>query len=99
MKDTILYYLLTIVGRPALNVNVERIDEESVLTGVLNTVYAVAGIVAVIAIIGAGFFYVTSQGGSEGVKKAKNTILYAVIGLVVVIMAFSITWFVSNRLV
>jgi heme/copper-type cytochrome/quinol oxidase subunit 2 len=102
MKDTILYHLLTLLAaRPALDVEVpnERPGSEAqVLEGILNTVYGVAGIIAVIAIIGAGFIYTTSGGSPENIKKAKNAIIYAVIGLIIVIMAFSITWFVSGRL-
>jgi heme/copper-type cytochrome/quinol oxidase subunit 2 len=102
MKGLALYYLytLTVFGRPALDVDVPNKvagSEAKVLEGILNTVYAVAGIVAVVAIIIAGFIYVTSQGSPENVKKAKNAIVYATVGLIIVMMAFSITWFVSNR--
>jgi hypothetical protein len=49
-------------------------------------------------IIIAGLSYVTSSGDSGKVVKAKNTILYAVIGLAVIIFAFAITSFISSRL-
>jgi len=102
MKDIIMYHLLTFAARPALDLegvpNAQAGSEAKVLEGILNTVYAVAGITAVIVIIIAGFLYVTSHGSPESVKKAKNAIIYATIGLVIVMMAFSITWFVSNRL-
>lgn len=64
---------------------------------VLNTVYMVAGIVAVIVIIIGGIRYTTSNGDAANVKSAKNTILYAVIGLIVIIMAAAITQFVVQR--
>ncbi len=60
-------------------------------------VYVVAGIVAVIAIIIGGIRYVTSNGDSSGIQAAKNTILYAVVGLVVVIAAAAITDFVIKN--
>lgn len=62
--------------------------------GVLMTVYMIAGIVAVFAIIFGGIRYVASNGDSSQIQSAKNTILYAVVGLVVVIMAAAITSFV-----
>jgi hypothetical protein len=57
----------------------------------------VVGIVAVIMIIYAGFRYVTSGGKDDSVKGAKNTILYAVIGLVVVALAQIIVHFVLSK--
>lgn len=64
------------------------------VAAVLNLVYIVAGIVAVIIIIIGGIRYASSNGDSNGVQSAKNTIMYAVIGLVVVIIAAAITNFV-----
>ncbi len=67
---------------------------EQVLQNILNTVYFIMGIVAVIVIIIAGFTYVTSSGDSSKLTKAKNQILYAVIGIVIVLSAFAVTNFV-----
>lgn len=67
------------------------------LPNLLSTVYMWAGIVAVLVIVVAGFFYVTSQGDAAQTKRAKDAILGAVIGLIVVIMAFVITQFVIGR--
>jgi hypothetical protein len=55
------------------------------------------GVVAVIMIIIGGFKYITSGGDSGNVSGAKNTILYAVIGLVVVALAQFIVRFVLDR--
>lgn len=65
---------------------------------ILNAVYVIVGIVAVVVIILGGVTYATSQGDPAKVKKGKDTILYGVIGLVVVLMAFAITTFVLNAL-
>jgi hypothetical protein len=64
---------------------------------VVNFLSAVIGIIAVIMIMIGGFRYVTSGGASEKVTNAKNTILYAVIGLVVVALAQVIARFVLNK--
>lgn len=70
--------------------------DAGVVTGILNTVYFWLGIVAVGFIIYGGFIYMISAGDSGKVKKAKDTLLYAVIGVVVVIVAYAITNFVVS---
>lgn len=72
-------------------------DPNSMVTGILNAVYMWAGIIAVIVIIVAGYFYVTSGGNSSNTKRARETIIYAVVGLAFVLMAFVITQFVIGR--
>ena len=64
------------------------------LGSVLNSVYAWAAVVAVIVIVIAGFFYTLSQDDPQQVTRAKNAILYAVIGLVLILVAFVITQFI-----
>ena len=56
----------------------------------------IIGVVAVFAIIFGGFKYITSGGDSSGVTSAKNTILYAVIGLIVALLAYAIINFVID---
>lgn len=68
------------------------------IEGILGTVYFLAGIVAVIVIIIGGIRYVASNGDSGQVQSAKNTVTYAVVGLVVVVAAAAITQFVINGL-
>lgn len=70
------------------------VANDAQLTNILNTVYTVAGIIGVIVIIIAGFLYTTSGGDASNVQKAKNAILYAVIGLIVIMLAFVITNYV-----
>lgn len=73
-------------------------DAQGIITGAVNIISLVVGIVAVIMIIVGGFKYITSSGDSGKVGSAKNTILYAIIGLVVVALAQVIVKFVLNRL-
>jgi Type IV secretion system pilin len=58
----------------------------------------IVGLIAVFMIITGGLKYITSGGDSGGVGTAKNTILYAVIGLVVVALAEIVVQFVLNRI-
>lgn len=69
------------------------------VTLALNLFSAIVGIIAVVMIIVGGVKYITSQGESTNITAAKNTILYAVIGLVVVALAQIIVRFVLERFV
>lgn len=64
---------------------------------VINVFSAIIAAVSVIMIIYGGFRYITSGGKEEGVKGAKSTILYALIGLVIVALAQIIVKFVLNK--
>ena len=71
---------------------------DSALTSILNAIILIMGIVAVIFIIIGGVNYITSSGDSNKVKKAKDTILYSVIGLVICALAFVIVNFVIGSI-
>ncbi len=73
-------------------------DLIAVVGRVLNAVYFWLGILAVVFIIIGGVNYTTSQGDPGKIAKAKSTIMYAIIGLVVALLAFAITQFVLNAL-
>lgn len=68
-----------------------------IITTVINIFSLIVGIVAVIMIVFGGFKYITSGGDSGNISGAKNTILYAIIGLVVVAFAQFIVQFVLNK--
>lgn len=70
---------------------------DTTITNIINLISIVVGIAAVIMIIVGGFRYITSGGNQEGVKSAKNTIIYALIGLVIVALAQMIVKFVLNK--
>lgn len=65
-------------------------SEASIAT-IMNTVYLWAGIIAVLTIVIGGLLYILSNGDANNIQRAKNTILYSVIGLAVIIFAFTIT--------
>lgn len=68
-----------------------------VLGNALNLVYFAAGVVAVIVIILSGYTFATSVYDPAKITKAKNAILYASVGLIVILMAFVITQFIMGR--
>lgn len=67
------------------------------IKNIVNILIYLTGAIAVIMIIIGGIKYVTSNGDSSGVTSAKNTILYAVVGLVVAVMAYTIVNFVLTN--
>ncbi len=64
----------------------------------LGAFFGVLGAVAVVYIIIGGISYIYSSGEPQKAKQAKDTIIYAVIGLVVALMAETFVWTVLNRL-
>lgn len=70
----------------------------SAISAVINLLSFLVGIVAVIMIIVGGFKYVTSGGDSAKITSAKNTLLYAVIGVIVAALAQVIVKFVLSKL-
>lgn len=64
----------------------------------LRVVFGILGAISLVVITLAGFKYVVSRGDPQGINKAKNTILYAVIGLMVAVSAQVIVGFVFSRL-
>lgn len=65
---------------------------------VTNTILYIVGIIAVIMLIIGGIKYVVSGGDSKKVTDAKNTILYAIIGLIIAFLAYAIVNFVISAL-
>jgi Type IV secretion system pilin len=69
----------------------------NIITNVINIFSVIIGMVAVVMIIVAGVKFMTSSGDATKVSGARNTILYAVVGLIVVAFAQSIVHFVLTK--
>lgn len=69
-----------------------------ILKNIINLLLFVIGIISVIMIIIGGFRYATSAGDAGQTKSARDTIIYAVVGLVIAVMSFAIVNFVLARL-
>jgi hypothetical protein len=63
----------------------------------INIISLVAGVIAVVMIIVSGFKYVTSQGDASEISNSKKTLIYAIVGLVVVVFAQFIVKYVLAR--
>ena len=71
----------------------------NLIKNTINLLSLLVGIIAVIMMIYGGFRYITSGGDSGNVTSAKNTILYAIVGLIIVALAQFIVRFVLGKAV
>lgn len=69
----------------------------TLITKLINVMLFIIGVLSVIMIIYGGIIYVISAGDSGRVSKAKNTIMYAIVGLIVALLAYAIVNFVITR--
>ena len=76
----------------------ELVGVDGIFTQISNTILYVVGIISVVMLVWGGLRYVLSGGDSKKVTDAKNTILYAIIGLIISILAFAIVNFVLNAM-
>jgi type IV secretion system pilin len=76
----------------------ELFGSTGVITTVTNILLFIVGALSVIMLIIGGLRYVVSGGNSSAVTAAKNTILYAIVGLVISFLAFAAINFVINTL-
>ena len=81
-----------------LNGNGTDGDLGAIVINIVNGVVGALALVAVIVVIIGGVNYMTSSGDAGKVKKAKDTILYGVIGLIVCVLAFAIVNFVIGNI-
>ena len=80
------------VNLPDGELNAERVAR------IMTVIFALIGGVALIIIIISGFKFILSEGNPDKVAKARNTILYAAIGLAICVSAGAIVNFIAGRL-
>lgn len=80
------------------NVPTELEGDSGVFKTVVNILLFIIGLISVIMLIWGGIRYTTSGGNANSVTAAKNTIMYAIIGLVIAIFAYAIVNWVVGEL-
>jgi hypothetical protein len=90
-----LVYILAKVDTSRVNIPKPGLD--NTLKNVLSIVFGLLGGISLLFIIYGGIKLITSQGTPEGFNKARNTIIYAIVGLVVSMSAFVIVNFVIDQ--
>lgn len=73
-------------------------DLPTLIGNIINIFLGVLGVVLLVLVIYAGFLWMTAQGDAEQTKKARDIIINAVIGLIIILSAYAITAFVINAL-
>ncbi len=75
------------------------VELPNVVTSIINGVIAILGLLAVIMIVVGGYKYMTAAGDAGKLAAAKNTLLYACIGLIICALAFMIVNFVIVNII
>ena len=69
-----------------------------VIALIIKMFLSIVGVIFIVLIIYSGFRWMTSGGEEEAIRKAKKTIVAATIGLVIVILAYTLTYFIFEAL-
>lgn len=84
-------------GAGAIGCGTGILEKGGFVNNAINAALFIIGALSVIMVIIGGLRYVLSGGDSAGLKSAKDTILYALVGLVVALLSFALVGFVINR--
>ena len=74
-------------------------DLPTLVGAIINVLLSVLGIVFVLLVVYAGFLYLTSQGETKNVEKAKKLLTQSIIGLIIIVAAYAISSYVIGALV
>ena len=72
---------------------------DNTVGSIVNVLLWVVGILSVTMIVWSGFKYITSAGDTSKLASAKSTLIYAVVGLIIAILAYAIVTFVRTQVV
>lgn len=88
---------LAVLFSPSIALATDGASEiQSFIKSIVTTLVGISGAVAVVFMVIGGFHYMTSAGNPEKLQKAKHTLLYAGVGLTIVLAAYLIVDFVSG---
>lgn len=77
----------------------ELIGDNGVFNRLTSTILLIVGLISVIMLVYGGLRYILSGGDSKKVTDAKNTVLYAIIGLIISLLSYAIIKFVLNSVI
>lgn len=89
-----------VLADPNLQIQVNKtpLSPDSIRDNVLNWVGGIAGIIAFLYLIYGGFQYLTAAGNAEQAKKGGQTLVNAVLGLVIIALAYGLTAYIIDIL-
>lgn len=83
---------------PGKNYLLDERDFGNLIKKIVDTFLYLAGAIAVFFLIWGGFKYIASRGNEEAIESAKKTVTGAIIGIIIIVMAFAIVAIVNNLL-
>lgn len=90
--------LENITNTVATNGNLSQGSIGNIAATIIETILGLLAIIFLILIIYSGIQWMTSSGNEEAITKAKKTIISATIGLIIILSAYAITYFIFNGL-
>ncbi len=93
-----MMYNLKAVGNQSYASNTTEDTLINNIAALIKTALGLLGFIFVILTIYAGFLWMTAGGKPDNVKKAKDIMTNAVIGLIIVVSAYAVTWFIFANL-
>lgn len=83
---------------PTIDILTKNVEPDKVVLKLITIALFFIGALAFVFVIWGGILFVTSGGDAEKTTKARNTLLYAIIGIVVVVLAYAIVTWASTSL-
>ncbi len=68
-----------------------------ILSGIIQTVLSLLGVLFLLLMIYGGYLYMTARGNEEQLEKAKKIITQTFIGIIIVLAAYAISWFMIDK--
>jgi len=93
-----LLALPTIIVAAVNTTNLPNVEVIDALNKIVNLLYTVLLVVAALFIVIAAFTFITAGGDPEKVNKARDQVMYAVIGVIVALLAKGLVWLVTTLL-
>ena len=78
--------------------NINQTGPESMISKVITTALEFVGVIFLVLAIYGGYIWMIARGNEQEIEKAKNTLIAAIIGMVIVVAAYAISYYVINAL-
>ncbi|MCK4554677.1 hypothetical protein KAU19_07015 [Candidatus Parcubacteria bacterium] len=91
-------YIDQAAGEEGAGYDTEGDEVEIIIATIIQTALSFLGVIFLMLMIYGGYLWMTARGNEEQTTKAKNTITAAIIGIVIVLSAYAISYFVVKKL-
>ncbi len=98
MNMLVAFTILSQISPSDLNLPNQSANPGTTLPAIMTVVFGIVALLSVLFVAIGGIKYTLSAGDPQGIQKAKNTILYALVGLAIAVSSFTILSFVSGKI-